>query len=57
MTKALITITALTLIAATAAIWLALSDLSDWAKDFPGLTHVNTQSIHFAGANHAQAML
>jgi hypothetical protein len=54
MTKALITITALILIAAFAALWLALSDLSDWAKDFPGLTHINTQSIHFAGANHAQ---
>jgi hypothetical protein len=55
MTNALIAILVLMLIAATAAIWLALSDLSDWANEFPGLTHVNTQSIHFAGVNHAQA--
>ncbi|WP_181824489.1 hypothetical protein [Phaeobacter gallaeciensis] len=57
MTKALIAITALILIAACVALWLILSSLSDWAKDFPGLTHVNTQSIHFAGANHAKTKL
>ncbi len=35
MTNANITITALTLTAAISALWLALSGLSDWTKDFP----------------------